>query len=416
MARSPSPLQVGAAMRTINPPLGAPLIGYPSDRPNTGIGLDLCVRAALFGPAGSGTPASAVVVLDTLGVSPDLVAEIRALAAAAAPGLPREAILVAATHTHSAPTLMPFRKGNMDAQPDRAYRTHVLAQIEPLIREAWSNRADVTARVGLTEAKWGMNRRVVDKAGKATNVWRDPQGRHPGYCNSNLRFAVFERLSDGKPHVILNTYGCHPVVLGGGNTQVSADYPGYLVRKLEAQTGAACLHLTNAAAQINPRDPLHDDPERARPMGEALAAEIAAALPFARPLEGNDFGHVRVPLNLKLGPEARANYSARAKDSSDGQTLASEIQALKIGDLAFVTAPGELFAELGVALENQSPFRHTFVVTYANDNLGYLFTDSAYREGGYEPKGAISEDIEAPLLAAGRSALEAAYSPAAQGA
>ena len=42
-------LLVGAASVPINPPLGLPLIGYPSNRPNTGVALDLCLRAALWG-------------------------------------------------------------------------------------------------------------------------------------------------------------------------------------------------------------------------------------------------------------------------------------------------------------------------------------------------------------------------------
>ena len=59
-------LLLGTAMRTINPPLGVPLVGYPSGRPNTGVALDLCARAAVFGTPGNTDPAAALVVLDLL--------------------------------------------------------------------------------------------------------------------------------------------------------------------------------------------------------------------------------------------------------------------------------------------------------------------------------------------------------------
>lgn len=91
-----------------------------------------------------------------------------------------------------------------------------------------------------------------------------------------------------------------------------------------------------------------------------------------------------------------------------GKTLVTEVQALAVGDLVFVTAPGELFAEIGTGMLKASPFGHTLVVGYADDYLGYLFTDQARKEGGYEPSRPISEEIERPLLAAAEEAMKKA--------
>jgi hypothetical protein len=113
------------------------------------------------------------------------------------------------------------------------------------------------------------------------------------------------------------------------------------------------------------------------------------------------------PLTFILGPNARENYTMRAEQSTDGKTLTTEIQALRLGAVVLVSAPGELFAEIGVAIENASPFQHTFVVGYANDSLGYLCTETAIREGGYEASSPLSVDVERPILAAARKALEA---------
>jgi hypothetical protein len=113
-----------------------------------------------------------------------------------------------------------------------------------------------------------------------------------------------------------------------------------------------------------------------------------------------------------LAPTASENDCARAEDSPDGKTLATEVQALAIGDLAFVTAPGELFAEIGAAMQEASPFAQTIVVGYADDYLGYLFTDQARAEGGYEPGNPVSLEIEKPLLAAAQEALRRAKAAA----
>jgi neutral ceramidase len=403
------PLQLGVASRTINPRAGVPLVGYPSERPNTGVALDLCVRAAIFGEAGGARPSAALLVLDTIGIGAELVRRVRERVCEAAPGLRPPSVMVAATHTHSGPTLNPFRKKDQDAKPDEEYVRQVLEACPEAAKAAWRARAEVKLRIGLTEARLGHNRRVVDAEGKATNVWLDTEGAHSGYFNPRVRFVVFEDASEGRPRAILASYGCHPVVMGPGNAKVSADYPGYLVRALEAATGVElALFVTGGAGNINPRACLYETPERAQAMGEALAREILAALPHAAPIQASPLLTRSVPLKLRLGPEARSNYTARAEDSADGRHLTSEVQVLRLGELAIVSAPGELFAELGVAMENRSPFRHTLVAAYANDNLGYLPTETAFREGGYEAGHTISLDIERPLLAAAREALEAA--------
>jgi hypothetical protein len=89
----------------------------------------------------------------------------------------------------------------------------------------------------------------------------------------------------------------------------------------------------------------------------------------------------------------------------DSQVVNSEVQALRIGDLAFLGVPGELVSGLGLAIQNSSPFANTVIVYNANDHLGYLISDAIRREGGHEMNSAASPEIEKPLLAAAREAL-----------
>jgi hypothetical protein len=262
-------------------------------------------------------------------------------------------------------------------------------------------------RAGLTEVRLSHNRRVVDPVGKATNEWQDLDARHSGFCNPIVRFLSFCDAA-GRARIILNAYGCHPVVLGPQNTKASPDYPGYLVRALKTEAGVRmAVHVTGAAANINPRDCILAESERARPMGEAIARAIMEAMSSMREMASVPVAAHIEPLTLTLGPNARENYTMRAEQSTDGKTLTTEIQALRLGDVVLVSAPGELFAEIGVAIEKASPFQHTFVVGYANDSLGYLCTETAIREGGYEASSPLSVDVERPILAAARKALEA---------
>ncbi len=382
---------VGTAMRTINPPLGAPLVGYPSGRPNTGVALDLCARAAAFGTPGNAEPAAALVVLDVIQIDLELGRAIRQQAAAAVPGLKPSAIMVSATHTHSGPERLDER---------------AIAAAAEAVAAAWKAREEVRARIGHARARLGHNRRVVDAEGKAKNEWKDPEGLHTGLFNPDVPFVEFDDARTGEIRAVLVSYGCHPVVCGPGNTKVSADYPGYLVRALESATKArTAIFTTGAAGDINPREPLFAEPEKARPMGESLAAEVLASLPQTRALKAVPIAVVSASLRANVRPEWEKIFAARMENFPEGPRVVSEVQALRMGDLAFLGVPGELVAGLGLAIQNSSPFANTVIVYNANDHLGYLISDTIRREGGHEMNEAASLEIEKPLLAAAREAL-----------
>jgi len=71
-------------------------------------------------------------------------------------------------------------------------------------------------------------------------------------------------------------------------------------------------------------------------------------------------------------------------DSTTGSTVAINITVARLGDLAFVGWGGEVFNEIGKAVKEKSPFRHTLVLTHCNGAAGYLPTSASYPEGGYE--------------------------------
>ena len=72
-------------------------------------------------------------------------------------------------------------------------------------------------------------------------------------------------------------------------------------------------------------------------------------------------------------------------------TVRCELQALKVGPYLLLTLPGEPFAEYGFRLERAIADRAVpIVVGYANDHIGYICTDRAHGEGGYEPNNSRS--------------------------
>ncbi len=73
----------------------------------------------------------------------------------------------------------------------------------------------------------------------------------------------------------------------------------------------------------------------------------------------------------------------------EGKPQQVEVQAISLGtDVAWVSLPGEVFVELGLAIKKRSPFKLTMVVELANENIGYIPDRRSYAEGNYEPESA----------------------------
>jgi len=62
----------------------------------------------------------------------------------------------------------------------------------------------------------------------------------------------------------------------------------------------------------------------------------------------------------------------------------TDIMAQRLGEVALVGLPGEVFVEFGLMIKERSPFRHTYVASYANDYAGYIPTRRAFINGSYE--------------------------------
>ena len=69
----------------------------------------------------------------------------------------------------------------------------------------------------------------------------------------------------------------------------------------------------------------------------------------------------------------------------NGKPHEVEVQVIALGkDVAWVSLPGEVFTELGLAIKQDSPFATTIIAELANGLLGYIPSRRAYAQGNYE--------------------------------
>ena len=397
MAKSNLSLQIGVATIDITPPLGVKLAGYGSRKDGaTGVGHRL--RAEALACKGDGG-AWIMLTSDTVGYPHDLVFRVRQ-AASAQTELPPEAILISATHTHSGPASM--RTYGEGVTPiDLQYKEDLEKRLAQVLVEAWNAAAPGSFEAAWTEApELGSNRRVLRPSGVWENEWKDYEGRHPGYFDPSV-LLVAVRRPDGRRDALLVNYGCHPVVLGPSSLRISADYVGYMKDYLEARgLASTAMFALAGGGNINPRVCIMVGAEHPRRMGERLGQIVLDAAAKLHPVAGGPVRAGRSEWKL-TSKRDWPQGSGREK----GREIATEVQALRAGDLCFLAVPGELFSEFAAWFREASPLPLTAVVSIANDSVGYLPIDEAVPQGGHEVVHAAAEKVQEALLACAKEAM-----------
>lgn len=410
-----APLQVGLAEIEITPPVGYRMDGYFTERLSTGLKDPLKAKALVFQ---QGNTKTALVVCDVIGVPQSLTTEVRALAAART-GIPAANIAVTATHTHTGPLFSGERARVFSEQAAAKYGTDPLAAVkypemlrDRLIEVIVAANAGVSPAalefVPASEDRVSFNRRYHLKDGTVvTNpgISNPNVVRAAGPIDPDLPFILITK--DKKPVGSLTVFAMHLDTVGG--TEYSADYPGHLAYELRREFGEKFISVfgTGTCGDINHIDVSGRRRNDARLIGQQLAVSVLSARP-RQPLAGPSVAAIsaRVILPLRKVSDvqvaaARANIpkigtkelpfltqvdTVSTLDlSRRGPALDAEVQVVRLHqDLAIVLLPGEVFVELGLAIKQASPFKHTLVIELSNDNPAYIPTEKAFKEGSYE--------------------------------
>ncbi len=426
--------RAGAAKLDITPPLGCSLAGHMADRRATYVHDALHARSLVMD---DGSTKVAIVVCDVIAIAQKDVSEAKRLIAEQT-GIPPECVLIAATHTHTGPTPVPC----FQSDPDPEYLDFLVTRIADSVRCAVNNLRPARVGWGLgREERMVFNRRYFMKSGTAPDPWGrtdDQVKMNPGYENPNVVkpagptdpdvsiLAVQD--TDGYPIAVLGNYTLHYV--GGGNgLEISADYFGRWCRIVEQswgkqdETKPPCVAmLTNGCSgNINNVD-IHQKVVQSYPyeqmnrVAQTVADETMRVLeqiqyrdtvPLCGIQETVDLG-IRIPspaevqeaqeILKKAGPELKGLPEIYARETvlmaEKPNRISTTVQAIRIGDAAIATFPGEAFVELGLEIKQKSPFESTFCIELANDYVGYIPTEEAYELGGYETWRARSSPLQ----------------------
>jgi neutral ceramidase len=422
-------LQVGFGVRDITPPPGAEIPGGLTKRLAKGA-LDKLLAGACVIYDGS-TPV-VLVGVDALFVTKATVAHARRIIEKETK-IAGSSVLIGASHTHRGGPNVSCLAGDEDP----AYSDKVARAIGSAANDAWHSlhAAEIGSGVGKEESI-AFNRRFLIRDGReVTEAGKPGQAHHDllvgraGPIDPDVDVLAVRHPKGPLTGVVVH-YACHPTAVGGDH--FSPDYPGYLRKHLRARYGAnlPVVFLLGPCGDICPQDCLstavEKGPEHGDLMGQKLAAETIrtigrmkwlAEAPTAVAVEElslpirpePNIEAERPPFGNGTGPKWEEVYARErklvAEERRRAPKLNSEVQALRIGPLGIVTNGAEYFCELGLRIKRCAPFATSWVVTLANEWIGYVPTATAFAAGGYEPRTARSSKL---MPDAGQRLLETA--------
>ncbi len=334
-------------------------------------------------------------------------------------GIPVNRILISATHTHAAPSVMNFALG---LRADADYAKLLAAKIAAGIGQAREN---------LTPAKMGWAtfdapefthcRRWVRKADKYQH---DPFGDltsratlggadHPaGPVDEQLSMLSFRSLDGDRPIALLANFSMHYFRYKPGG--FSADYFGLFSDGLAEKISPGNSNdppMLVAMSQGTSGDcgwQNHAGPSKypAMPDYSAKLTKLAFAayqkisyqkeIPLSM-VESKLLLKRRLPSKERLAWAEKINQARgdrRPENSPEvyaeqavwiDQNPAEELvlQAIRVGDIALTAMPNEVYGVTGLKIKAQSPFRATFNLSLANGAAGYIPPPDQHYLGGY---------------------------------
>jgi hypothetical protein len=382
-AQSSIQLNAGLARVDITPSASMQMYGYANRKCGSSNGTHDPLHAKAL-VLESGGRRIAIVTLD-LGsiVSEGLKDEV-----ATKLGIPL--LLLAASHTHSAPAFLPFGSAPVRSEAADKYRAELERKIFAAIEQASKDMFPAKLAIGRGALQLGYNRLIPQPDGRSRVAYRNPE-RVP-YGPVDPEFMLL-RVDDnaGRTRALLVHYAVHAVVLGQTSCKFSGDYPGLMQAVLEREIpGAQAMFVQGGAGDINPLflGRSEDDATDfgiAQKMADLLAAAVIAANRKAVPVSSGPIHWRSQVLEFRNRWEPDKN-------------IAVGVTTILIGsDIAVATVPGEPFHALQKMWKSTAevPYPLFFGYTYSSGGTwaGYVPDLRSAARGGYGADASTTVEI-----------------------
>ena len=368
-----STFMAGAAKINITPTTPIRMSGYGGrDEPFKGVHDSLYATSTVFS---DGSNKAVIITADLIGFSHDFCNETIQLIETAT-GIKKDHILLSANHNHGGPINKTYSE-NKDPDIEQ-YVKELQQKIITVVEIANSNMQPAMIGLGVGSCNMNINRRARFADG---NVWL---GRNPdGPCDHDVSVIRIDDM-DRNPIALHVNWPCHGTASGQENYQITGDWPGLAARFIEKEFGQEIIVpvTAGASADINPIYGPNDNFREIETMGMMVGEEVLRVAATIRTFPSATITGSK----MKVMANGKKPFESRAPNQKleSAEKVPINLSVLKIGNIVIAGVSGELMTEIGMRIKEESPFKNTVIITHCDGASGYLCTNQAYPEGGYE--------------------------------
>lgn len=434
---SDRPLRVAIFQADVTPPLGSPLCNG-NVKPVLEVVTPLTARGIVL--LGAGEPI-VLCAVDWVGIANESHDAFR-ISLAQAAGTKIERVTLHTLHQHDAPgsdfatERLLASHGLGGLYSNRGFDEDSMAKIAEALRGSMTETQPVTDSglgVGRVE-KVASNRRILGPSGQVVLQRQSSGGRNPaaraapeGTIDPDVR--LLSLWNNGKAIAVLTWYATHPQSYYGRGS-VNWDFVG-MAREIRSKAlpGIPHIHFNGAGGNVA-AGKYNDGAKEKRPL---LAGRLAAGMKLAwdsqklQTLTARDVEWKVVPVPIPVrdtldDDELLAKITNTKLKDRDRVRAARDLtflrravsgyriplSCLRLGTARIVHMPGELFVEYQLAAQSLRPDDFVAMAAYGDYGPGYIGTEVAYTQGGYETGivSRVAPEIESVLMDAVRKLLK----------
>ena len=318
---------------------------------------------------------------------------------------------------------------------DPAFMRQVVERAAGAVKQAMQRTEPVT-QVGLgigKVEKVASNRRILGPDGKVLHTrytaTRNPKIRaYPaGTIDPNLKMIVF--YNQENPLAVLTFYATHPQSYYRTGL-ANPDFPGMARNARKKKTGVPHIHFNGAGGNIGAGKWNDGDHKNRQVLADRVEAGMKLAWEHQKksPVVAADFKWETEPVCLPVASHLHeeellaklkneeikasdrfytAKHLAWLRRCKAGDTI--DIACLSIKNARVLYMPGELFVEYQLAAQKMREDLFVCMAAYGEYAPGYICTEIAYSQGGYESSNRasrVSKDVERVLMDAMKKLLK----------
>ena len=421
---------MGYSKVDITPSYSVPLAGYG----NTSTRMSNNVLDRIYTHCTAISDGKGNIVLlfnnDLQRTTADLTAAVRASVSKKL-GIPENNILISASHTHSAPDMQ-----NRNEESIVRYLADITDWMTQAAEEAVADLLPAKmyiGRVNIPNLNYVRHYRLrngttvgyssmIASPGLLNQFNQEAAIAHVGTPDTEMQIVKFTR-DDGED-VMLCNWQVHNSFTGGAkNYDISADIVGAFCEQLSKELNCHVTYFQGAAGNVSYESEIYSETRSAPETHTAYAQKMVQAVKdagdiyeeaatgkvkttqviFGATIDHTEDDKLEAAKMVKAIWEEtndrekadaagapygiRSPYHAGAIITRAGLTGTKnnlELNAVSIGDVSFVTACYEMFAGTGVSIKENSPYKMTFIMGYANSHYGYMPSADAFTYENYE--------------------------------